>query len=489
MRLPRDLRTWLPIIIFFAGLSLPLVIYNFTLAPDLSWAHGGDGGDLIVAAQSLGVSHPPGYPAYTLLAHLFTLLSWGSVAFRINLLSAIGAAAAAGIVSLIVFMLSKHERMWNILLGALIAGWSLAFMPLLWGQAVIAEVYTVHAAFVALTILLAIRINNRPSYLAAVILGLVWGVAFGFHVTSIFLLPIIIWGFSRQNNKPKLVFLLGSLLIGFGIASLQWFYAALRAGHGAFTWGDPTTLDGWWWLTNASLYRGYAFSFPLDGWLLRIIYIGKLFLTGFGPVAVFLGLIGLIYLGRNRLGLVLSMSTTAIVSIVFAIGYNTTDSDRYTIPALIIFSIVIGFGAVRVAEEFCVRWGKPALVVLWIVVFSLLAVNVLAYWPRISLKTDHEAMVFGKMVMTAAPANSIILTDDDRATFTLWYFQYVLKQREDIIVMDKGLLAFDWYQRQVGVSASEAAMIVENNETSFSHPVCWVIIGDQSPGIECQHEH
>jgi hypothetical protein len=489
MRLPRDLRTWLPIIIFIAGLSLPLVVYSFTLAPDLSWAHGSDGGDLIVAAQSLGVSHPPGYPAYTLFAHLFTLLPWGSVAFRVNLLSAIGAAVAAGIISLIVIMLSKHERKWNVLLGALMAGWSLAFMPLLWGQAVIAEVYTVHAACVALTILLAIRINNRPSNLAALILGLAWGVAFGFHVTSIFLLPIIIWGFSRHNIRPKSVFLLGSLLIGFGIASLQWFYAALRAGHGAFTWGDPTTLDGWWWLTNASLYKGYVFSFPLDGWFARIFYIAKLFLTGFGPIAVFLGLIGLINLGRSRLGLVLSMGITAIGSIVFAIGYNTTDSDRYTIPALIIFCIVIGFGSIRVAEGFRARWGQPALVVMWIVVFMLLAGNILFYWPRISLKTDHDAMAFGKMVMMAAPADSIILTDDDRETFTLWYFRYVLKQRDDIIVMDKGLLAFDWYQRQVGVSASEAALIVESNETSSSHPVCQVIIGDQSPAIECQSEH
>jgi hypothetical protein len=54
-----------------------------------------------------------------------------------------------------------------------------------------AEVYAVHAAFVALTIWLALRLNNRPTTWAALILGLVWGIAFGFHLTSIFLLPII----------------------------------------------------------------------------------------------------------------------------------------------------------------------------------------------------------------------------------------------------------------------------------------------------------
>src|SRR3972149_1070758 len=118
MRSPRDLRTWLPIATFVSGFSLPMLVYYLTLAPNLTWAHGGhDGGDLIVAAYTLGVSHPPGYPAYTLLAHLFTLLPWGSVAFRVNLLSAVGAALAAGSVALAVLALSAREHKWDVLLG------------------------------------------------------------------------------------------------------------------------------------------------------------------------------------------------------------------------------------------------------------------------------------------------------------------------------------------------------------------------------------
>lgn len=115
MRSPRDLRTWLPLAMFVSGFSLPLLIYYLTLAPDLTWAHGGgDGGDLIVAAYTLGVGHPPGYPAHTLIAHLFTLLPWGSVAFRVNLLSAIGAALAAGGVALAVSALFERGRKWEL---------------------------------------------------------------------------------------------------------------------------------------------------------------------------------------------------------------------------------------------------------------------------------------------------------------------------------------------------------------------------------------
>jgi len=485
MRSPRDLKTWLPIATFVSGLALPLLVYYLTLAPDLTWAHGSDGGDLIVAAYTLGVSHPPGYPAYTLLAYLFTLLPWGSVAFRVNLLSAMSAAVAAGSVALAVLALSARERKWDVLLGAVVAAWELAFMPLLWSQAVMAEVYAVHAAFVALTIWLAVRLNDRPTTWTALILGLVWGIAFGFHLTSIFLLPIIIWGLSRHIEKTKIFRLWGGLSLGFGVAFLQWLYIALRAGSGAVTWGNPTTLDGWWWLISGSLYRGYVFSFPLEGWLPRLSYLAGSLLTGLGPIAVLLGLVGWAFLARRRSGLALALGTTAIACVVFAIGYNTTDSDNYTIPALIIFCVAIGCGVVRAVDDLRARWGQRALVAGWIMIFVMLALSVLLHWSNISLREDHEAMLFGEKVMQAAPASAVLLTDDDRATFTLWYFRYVLGQRADTVIMDKGLLAFDWYQAQMGVTPAEAALIVNRNEVSSLRPVCQVIVADQSPVIEC----
>lgn len=487
MRSPHDFRTWLPAATFVSGFSIPMVVYYLTLAPDLTWAHGGDCGDLIVAAYTLGISHPPGYPAYTLLAHLFTFLPWGSVAFRVNLLSSMGAAVAAGSVALAVSTLSARERKWDVFVGAVAAAWELAFMPLLWSQAVIAEVYAIHAAFVALTIWLALRLNNRPTTWAALILGLVWGIAFGFHLTSIFLLPIIIWGLSRHIEKTQTFRLWGGLSLGFGVASLQWLYIVLRAGRGAVTWGNPTTLAGWWWLISSSLYRGYVFTFPLERWLPRVSYLAGSLLTGLGPIAVLLGLVGWAFLARRRSGLALALGTTAIACVIFAIGYNTTDSNNYTIPALIIFCVVIGCGAVRAVDDLRARWGHRALVTGWSMIFVMLALSVLLHWSNISLKADYEAMLFGEKIMQAAPSNAVLLTDDDRATFTLWYFRYVLGQRADTIIMDKGLLAFDWYQAQLGVTPAEAALIVNRNEVSSLRPVCQVIVGDQSPVIECLH--
>src|SRR5262245_61071761 len=47
----------------------------------------GDNPELLTAAFTLGVPHPPGYPLLVLIGHLFSLLPAEPVAFRLNLLA------------------------------------------------------------------------------------------------------------------------------------------------------------------------------------------------------------------------------------------------------------------------------------------------------------------------------------------------------------------------------------------------------------------
>ena len=69
-------------------------LYAGTLAPGVG---AGDRGELLLAAESLGVPHPPGYPLWILLARLAAAIPFGTLAGRVNALSALLAAAAAGL--------------------------------------------------------------------------------------------------------------------------------------------------------------------------------------------------------------------------------------------------------------------------------------------------------------------------------------------------------------------------------------------------------
>src|SRR5216110_3196203 len=76
-----------------------LLLYSWTLAPTVTLV---DSGELIVVAHGLGVAHPPGFPLWVLLAHLASLVPLGNVAARINFASALFAALACAMLTLVV---------------------------------------------------------------------------------------------------------------------------------------------------------------------------------------------------------------------------------------------------------------------------------------------------------------------------------------------------------------------------------------------------
>src|SRR2546430_17088024 len=55
-----------------------------------------DDGLFILSSYFLGIEHPPGYPLFTWIGHLFTYLPFGSVAYRVHLASALFGALTGG---------------------------------------------------------------------------------------------------------------------------------------------------------------------------------------------------------------------------------------------------------------------------------------------------------------------------------------------------------------------------------------------------------
>lgn len=464
------------------GALPPLTVYLLTLAPGLTWAHNGaDGGDLIVAAFSLGVSHPPGYPAYTLLAHLFSLLPWGSIAFRVNLLSALGASLAAGSLALCVNLLSPQKPGVNRLSAALAAAWLLAFSPFLWSQALIAEVYAPAAALTGFTVWQALRFRQSPSQINGLTLGLLWGISLGFHSTNLFLLPIVAWALLAPGGKKS------AFAAGFALAGLQWVYPVARAGKGAFTWGNPVDFSSWWWLVSASLYRDYLFAAPPARWLERGLYLARALTIDFGLFAI-----PLAGLAARRLKAV-SASASAVAAAsglvwcLFSIGYNTADSNDYLLPVFWAFCLLIGLGLSAALDKLNSTFGNYGVWLMLTALAIFFTYSLVTAWPRLSLKEDHQAEQFGQAMLTAAPPGALLLSADDRATFTLWYFQYALNRRPDVLVVDQDLLAFDWYLRALKLEPSQANQLLTEGQLT-NRPVCRVFVTPQPGQMDCAQQ-
>jgi hypothetical protein len=130
---------------------ISLLFYLKTLAPTVLYCDPTAFPDSVVLqiqAIVLGIPHTTGYPTWVMLTHLFTYLPVGDPAYRANLSSAVYAAAAVLLVYLLCLRLTR--RAVPSCVGALLFGLSRDF----WSQAVITEVYTLNALFVALIIFL-----------------------------------------------------------------------------------------------------------------------------------------------------------------------------------------------------------------------------------------------------------------------------------------------------------------------------------------------
>ncbi len=185
---------WIVFLITFLGAA---GFYAYTQAPTVTLE---DSGELVVAADYLGVPHPPGYPLWTIIAWIFTRIfsfvkyygqpnpAWG-VNFCSGVFGALTCAAAAMLVSRVGRNFpapgadpadDREPGMIQRLIGAaagLAAGGLLAFNSLFWSQSVIAEVYTINAFLHILVLLLAgmwiyRSKDNRILYWLSFIFGL-----------------------------------------------------------------------------------------------------------------------------------------------------------------------------------------------------------------------------------------------------------------------------------------------------------------------------
>ena len=128
-----------------------LILYAATTAPSVATLFD-DSLEFQVVLPTLGIAHPSGYPLYTLLGKFVSLIfPVGDPAGRINLLSALAAAAAMGVFYSVAHRLAGNR------LAALVGSVVFAISPAWWSQATIAEVYAPHGLILALFLYFLLR--------------------------------------------------------------------------------------------------------------------------------------------------------------------------------------------------------------------------------------------------------------------------------------------------------------------------------------------
>src|SRR5438477_6615519 len=155
-----------------------------------------DDGLFILSSYFLGIEHPPGYPLFTLIGHLFTYLPFGSVAYRVHLASAMFGALTCGAAWLCARALLGGR------LPAYLAALALGVSPVFWSQAIIAEVYTLNTFFFLSLVFMGLR-ACPPSFQS------------GASAERSRLLPwmALVFGLSLSNHYPLMLLVAPAFVI------------------------------------------------------------------------------------------------------------------------------------------------------------------------------------------------------------------------------------------------------------------------------------
>ena len=151
------IRKYKEVIILLFCLIVISQLYLYTMFPAFK---NDDSPEIITAAYTLGICHPPGYPLFTMAGKVFSLLPAGSPAFRVNsfviFLAMIALLLSYFIIKQIAFrFFAREDKILNFTCFFILA---LSFI--FWNQAIEAKggIYILNILFSAALIYLGMKL-------------------------------------------------------------------------------------------------------------------------------------------------------------------------------------------------------------------------------------------------------------------------------------------------------------------------------------------
>ena len=443
-------------------LFLSFVIYFETLSPTVSFI---DSGELAVVSQTLGIAHPTGYPLYTLLGKIFTLLPVKDTIFRVNLMSLLWVVFTNLLLFLIFgllaeeFLKSSARKIVYFVLKffiPLIATLIFAFTPVLWSQATTNEVYALHIFLMTLLLYLTLKWwknpagNERLFYLIIFLYGL----SFGNHMSSVLLaIPLLMLFLIHYKTRlfapPRIFAVLFLFILGFSL----YLYLPIRSAQNPLLdWGNPETWANFKKHISARQYQIWIFSETSQQISHRFASYLKLFYQQFSWYLIPFGFAGLIFMLKKSLKLAVFLALYFILDIFFGINYGITDIEPYFLPSFLIFAIWIGMGLVGILDFITKTAEKnnPTSVESIAVIFPLIflifpALNLTKNYNQQDRSQNYFAYDYCQNILKSVDKNGVILTDVWDFYSPWLYIRYIENSRPDVVFLDKELLRRSWY--------------------------------------------
>ena len=217
--------------------AVTLALFLVTLRPDLGGTE--DSPKFQFIGQALGTAHSPGYPFYVMATWLFTRIDLGTLAYRVNLFSAVCGALSC----MCIFLTARRLRVTTPL--SLAAALAAATSYPVWSNSVTAEVYTLAAVLSAMAVYWLIAFAQTGATWRLYAACAMWAMGFGNHLTIVAILPVaVVYGIVRDRSVLRPRVAITAAIIGI-IGVAQYWFIAIRTMQGApYLEARATTIMG-----------------------------------------------------------------------------------------------------------------------------------------------------------------------------------------------------------------------------------------------------
>lgn len=456
------------------------IIYLFTLAPSVVQI---DSGELAAVQATLGIAHPTGYPLFTIIGYLFSLIPLPfTKIFQLNLLASIYCAAAVGVFTYTIKYcldnISAFKKKSSIkesskkekkkgkeqataekvveipqnfkLLTAVFGGLTLAFSRTFWFQSTSVEVYSLHLLLITLIILFLLKayVNSFENDKLIYWLLFAFFLALGFtnHLTSILILPgtAYLYFIKYKFNFLSIRKLALMILLFAVVLVAVYSYLPLRASQNPLlNWGNPIDWERIYRHITGRQYQVWLFtSFDSAGKQFSHFWSMLPFEFFIGLILSAVGLFVAMFRARK---LFLFVLISFVFSVLYSINYDINDIDSYFLLAFVMLSFFSAFGALKILELKSLQ-KNSALIILAVVIAIQLFFNL----REVNQSNVYTYEDYTKAVLNTVPENSIIFSYQwDYFISASYYYQFVENHRRDVTVIDKELLRRSWYFNQI----------------------------------------
>jgi hypothetical protein len=412
------------------------VVYILTISPTVGLI---DSGELAAGCYLLNILHPTGYPLYTMLGRLASLVPIGMVVNRVSVLSALLASCGVGLFLLFGLRLGVSRTVAGA--GALLLGFSFP----VWAVAVDAEVYSLTLVLVLLLWLAAESAGRGGPLL---ILAYLAGLALTNHMSAastvlgVALAVFLVYRRELTRRIPVLV-----LVFLVGISPYVFLVIRARAGP-LFAWGDPYNLERLYWHVTGRQYQVWMFSESFGVVMHNAGRGAALLARSFVYVLVPVVFYGAVRLFRKRRNLAIGLTVSAVAAFAYAVNYSIPDIESYYLPCLVALAVfgVVGLdGLLSNIECRLSNVGRAARSAVrqvpWVAGIAALAMN----YNVAGKQGDYVAYDQATNTFLSAKRDATVITDWWDVYSPVFYLQHVERVRPDVCIIDKELVRRSWY--------------------------------------------